>query len=207
MRSLIMAAAAISAALLAGCAQGPTPQQVAAARQPPPGFSCPPAGLTVRGSDGREIVYGGTAADDPEVCLVALTIGGRRSEVRALFNIAAISQTTPDEQRVALHQLFPLAQGKSASWLTHNMWNEAWTVTVSIVGRDTITTPAGQFSAWRMVLNERGFGFNSWEVQMTRWVRDDGVVVQQEGEVIRGAVVRGSPFLQRWTATEVIAPR
>jgi hypothetical protein len=195
------------AAGLAACAQGPSPEQVSAARQPPPGFACPASGITVSGSDGREMVYGGTAADDPEICLLALTLQGRRSEVRGLFNIAAISQTTPDEQRTALRQLFPLAPGKSASWLTHNMWNEAWTVTVTVTGRDRITTPAGPFDTWRMVLNERGFGFNSWEVQMVRWVRDDGVIVQQEGQVIRGGVSPGSPFLQRWTATQVSAPR
>ncbi|MCU0984961.1 MAG: DUF3108 domain-containing protein [Acetobacteraceae bacterium] len=207
MRTLIHAAAVAAVALLAGCAQGPSTEQVAAARQPPPGFACPAAGTTVRGSDGREMVYGGTAADDPEVCLLALTLQGRRSEVRGLFNIAAISQTTPDEQRVALRQLFPFAAGRSASWLTHNMWNEAWTVTVTIAGRDRITTPAGPFDTWRMVLNERGFGFNAWEVQMVRWVRDDGVVVQQEGQVIRGGVSPGSPFLQRWSAIEVSPPR
>ncbi|WP_144184396.1 DUF3108 domain-containing protein [Elioraea rosea] len=197
---------ALALAALGGCAQGPSPAEVQAAREPPAGFHCPAPGTTVRGSDGREIIHRGVAADDAEVCLISLTVGGRTQEVRALFSIAALSRFTPGEERAALRALFPLAPGKSASWLTHDFYGEAWTVSVQVVGRETITVPAGTFDTWRLQLGDRGFGFNSWEVRMHRWVLEDGTVIQQRGEVVRGGVPPGSPFLQSWSATAVIRP-
>lgn len=193
------------AATLAGCAQGPTAAQVEAARMPPPGFACPAAGTTVRGDDGRTIVSAGTSPGDAEICVSSLTIAGQQRTVHALFNIAALSQYTPGEERTQLRSLFPFAAGKRASWQTHNFYGEAWQVTVTIEGQERITIPAGTFTAWRQTLNDRGFGFNSWEIEYTRWVLDDGTVIRQTGRAIRGVTGQGA-FPQTWAAVEVRRP-
>ncbi|WP_291296673.1 hypothetical protein [Elioraea sp.] len=199
------ALAAVLAVTLAGCAQGPTTAQVEPAREPPPGFGCPAAGTTVRGDDGRMIVYAGAARDDAEFCVFSLTVAGQERTVRALFNIAALTQYTPGEERTQLRNLFPFAAGKRASWQTHNFYGEAWQVTVTIVGREQITIPAGTFTAWRQTLNDRGFGFNSWEIEYTRWVLDDGTVIRQTGRAIRGVTGQGA-FPQTWAAVQVLVP-
>ena len=204
-RTTPVLAAALGALALAGCQQGPSPAQMGAIMQPPPGFACPAAGTTVRGDDGRTIVYGGAAPDDPEMCVYALTVGGQERTVRALFNIAALSQYTPGAERAQLRALFPFAPGNRASWQTHNFYGEAWQVTVTIVGRESVMVPAGTFTAWRQTLNDRGFGFNSWEIEYTRWVLDDGTVIRQTGRAIRGVTGAGA-FPQTWAAVQVLRP-
>lgn len=199
------ALAGLLAASLAGCTQGPTPAQLAAARTPPAGFTCPAVGTTVRGDDGRMIVSAGTSPDDAEICVSSLTVAGQERTVHALFNIAALTTYTPAEERTQLRGLFPFAAGKRASWQTHNFYGEAWQVTVTIEGQERITIPAGTFTAWRQTLNDRGFGFNSWEIEYTRWVLDDGTVIRQTGRAIRGVTGQGA-FPQTWAAVQVQRP-
>jgi hypothetical protein len=198
-------AAVLGALALAGCQQGPSPAQMGAIMQPPPGFRCPATGTTVRGDDGRVIVSAGTSPSDPEICVSSLTVAGQERTVHALFNIAALSQYTPGVERQQLRGLFPFAPGNRASWQTHNFYGEAWQVTVTIVGQETITIPAGTFTAWRMTLDDRGFGFNSWEYQFTRWVLDDGTVIRQVGTPIRGVAGPGV-YAQTWAAVQVLRP-
>lgn len=197
--------AALGLFAFSGCQQGPSPAQMAEIRQPPPGFRCPATGTTVRGDDGRVIVSAGPSSSDPEICVSSLTVAGQERTVHALFNIAALSQFTPGVERQQLRQLFPFAPGNRASWQTHNFYGEAWQVTVTIVGQETVTVPAGTFTAWRMTLDDRGFGFNSWEYQFTRWVLDDGTVIRQVGRPIRGVAGPGV-YAQTWAAVQVLRP-
>lgn len=192
-------------AVLAACAQEPNRAALEAARQLPPGFRCPLAGTTVRGDDGRMIVYAGASESDPEMCVYALTVSGQERTVHALFNISTLSQYTPGQERVQLRGLFPFAPGRVATWQTHNFYGEAWQVTVTIVGQETVTVPAGTYTAWKQTLNDRGFGFNSWEIEYTRWVLDDGTVIKQTGRAIRGVTGAGA-FPQTWAAVQVLRP-
>jgi hypothetical protein len=189
--------------LLAACTQAPTAGPPAAA---PPGFQCAPAGTVVTASDGRVIRHLGTDRNDPELCLAAVEAASRGGATPLLFGLITPQSVSAPEARAALRGLYPLAPGHTARWQARDLSNNVWTVEVSVVGRETITVPAGRFETWKLAIEDKGFGFNSFFARADRWVTDQGIVVKQAGEVVRGVAQRGSFWSENWEAVTVTRP-
>jgi hypothetical protein len=131
-------------------------------------------------------------------------VGGR--ERAFVFNVWTAYDQHAEDFRRAFRRLQPLAPGKEERFL---LLFPGWqaTNTLRVVGRETITIPAGTFDTWRFRLSHDGGPWFAGEVDL--WMSDAGMRVKQEGRLIRGTAARDGPggvFLTRWEAVSVTVP-
>jgi hypothetical protein len=112
---------------------------------------CPPAGLIMRTTEGREFTYLGRDPADPEICVWS-TLGSRTisRQIRGLWSETA---ETGRFHREGLRPLFPLATGKTAAYSTSTS-NGFWRFNWRVLGERRITVPAGTFDVWVVEFTE-----------------------------------------------------
>lgn len=162
---------------VAPVAQGTTAASVSAAR-------CPPAGMVMRTSEGREFSFLGNDPTDPEVCL--WNVGGVREVSRQLYALIGFDAVTAREHRSGLRQISPFAVGRQASYVV--MRNDgAWRYTWRVIGEEDTRTPAGVFRTWIIERIEEGTHGNSFRGEQILYMdKDTGVVVKLNSRIVRG---------------------
>jgi hypothetical protein len=152
--------------------------------------NCPPQGLVLRTSHGREFFFLGRDPNDPEVCQWSAT--NSRSISRFIHTLASTEGEGAEQARVGLRALFPLAEGRSAQYNIQRS-DGFWRVTWRVVGQTSVTVPAGTFRTWVVEMIEQGMFGNSFRGERIYYFDvDTGAVVKLDGRVVRG-IARWSP--------------
>jgi hypothetical protein len=185
----------------------PATPVAASATVPPQGFVCPPAGTTVARGNGSKVIYHGTKLQDPEVCVATLQTDAGSQDYGQILSLWGDSALAGGEIRTALRGLFPLAVGNSARFRATSPQGGIWENVYRVDGREQITTPAGTFNAWRIVLTQTGAEGNSFSGQLTTWRTDDLIMLKVQPRIIRGmASSSQSVWNQTWEAVSLARP-
>jgi hypothetical protein len=123
-----------------------------------PGFSCPPAGLEVRLSDGRIILQQGAERLEPLLCL-RQTTRPDLAPVQERYWLNAIQEGEPDQRdarRAAVASLLPFRQGAEARFNATRTDGQAIAVTFRVQDIAEKTLPAGRFTVLSL-LEESSF--------------------------------------------------
>ena len=164
---------AMSLILLAGC----TPQADnapgtgnTAVGQPVSGYACPPAGTVVTFETGGSRTYQGSDPADPAICL---SLNARGTVDRRIFDSFPVGTPSDRAIRVGMSQLYPLAIGRTADFITvqatargdTNQYREVFSVT----GEERIAVGGQQVDAWIIRRRQEGMGGNTFRGTETYW--------------------------------------
>jgi hypothetical protein len=192
--------------LLAACQQDAVtslPSRAIAAGPPVPAL-CPPAGLVVRRSDGRDVRHHGRDRTDPEVCISSIV--GQPGFWRDLHGLAPAGNTASgdslgEQARAGLRPLVPLATGRQASYLMM-VRDGGWQMTWRVVGDETITLRAGRFDTWVIEVVDEGRMNANFRGERRLWIdKATGATLRQDARVVRGG---GRHNEGSWEAVAVI---
>jgi hypothetical protein len=133
---------------------------------------------------------------------------GGLNEEHLVFGFWFAYSPFAEDFRTAFRRLQPLAPGKEERFLALFPGGEV-THTVRVVGRETVTLPAGTFDTWRFRWSaDRGPWFAG---EVDFWMSDVGMRVKQQGRVIRGSPDPrpryGGVWRTRWEALSVTVPQ
>ena len=141
-------------------------------------FKAPPVGTvcqynnfttTIASVDGHEISYD----------------AGSRTNMKLYGWLMTDPRGSAKFDRSAIDSLWPLSVGKTAS-LKVTRKTGMWRITFSVVGRETVSVPAGNFETFVVQENQRGIG-HRYEKERTRWYSPElGTLVKSESLVTKG---------------------
>jgi hypothetical protein len=168
----VLAMACTQVALVPGPGLTPSP---AATTAPADGFRCPASGTTLTTTTGNTSIFYGAAPNDPEACMVQFA---RVPEPRPnLFSLLGTSSPEAEKFRQAMRQIAPFDRPASARYLAVRLESQSqWTYTISALGRQTISVPAGQFDVYVIAMDEEGFAGNYykgrrvWYFDVKTWI-------------------------------------
>lgn len=152
---------------------------------------CPPSGLIMRTTEGREFHFLGRDPSDSEICLWSTT--GSRSISRQLFALWPATASTGQFHREGLRPLFPFAAGKSATYTaatTDGFWRYNWRV----IGEQRITVPAGEFDVWVIEFTEDSSTGAFRGERMFYIDKVTHVPVRVDSQVVRGRAAYTAPW-------------
>ncbi len=205
MRRRILAVAG-GALALAGCQADGGPPPVAStpgatliAAPAPVAFACPAAGTRVTWNNSLIVTHGGADPADPTVCLVRFQNG---PQLRMLYNIYDVPASDEAAIRRGMSALWPLTEGKSASFLfvapsvaaQTFQYDETWRVVraerITIAGQPRDTLVLRWTSQGR--LGNAHLSHQTWWYDLTT-----RTFVKREVELVRGTT--------RWRSAEAVA--
>jgi len=194
----------LALAALSACA----PQQESALVAPPadvggsPGpypvqFRCPAATTIVETTTVGVTRYYGAKPADPEICLVQQP--GHTQQSQMLYGLFVGNVAESPQMREAFRQFFPLVPGRQVHHTLLGTGSQ-WMVTMTALGPQRVTVPAGSFNAEVIEIREDGFGFNHYAgLRRIAFDTDTWVPVKWENEVLRSGVT----LAPSWEATRI----
>lgn len=166
---------------------------VGASRPPTPGFRCPPIGTQVEYSSGTSVAWRGTDPSDTDTCIATVTTATGATEQKRVLNYWLVPQPGLAEVRAGLARLFPLAEGRSATFDRPSMdarstpitYRESWRV----LRRERLTVANQTRDTWVVlrVSEFDGFGTGAFRGELTMWIdAETGVLLKQSVHHARG---------------------
>lgn len=148
--------------------------------------NCPPRGLVLRTSHGREFHNLGRDPSDPEVCLWSASGSRRVSRFLHGLEPADDDPQVVQQTRIALRSLFPLAEGKTSQYNVQRSGG-FWRITWRVLGQTTIDVPAGRFRTWVLEYIEEGMFGNNFRGERIYFIdTETGEIVRLDSRVVRG---------------------